>query len=95
MDRGGGGDWLPRSSLPSGGAVMQLELIEPRGSECAGLALQHVKKSDALTRAAAVFACRGWQALEAEYLRRAFLHQDEAETLAQYAYVLALAGVAA
>ena len=74
---------------------MQLELLDPRRSECAALAMNHASKSEKFTRAADMFSARGWTSLCDEYRRRARDHEDEANSLADYAFLLELAGVEA
>lgn len=70
---------------------MQLELLDPRRSECAALAMVHATKSEKFTRAADVFSARGWFVLRDEYRARARDHDDEAQCLADYAFLLDLA----
>lgn len=67
---------------------MQLALLEPRRSECAALAMNHASKAEKLTRAADIFAARGWMALCDEYRRKARDHEDEAICLADYAFLI-------
>lgn len=77
------------------GCGMQLELLEPRRSECAALAMNHASKSEKFTRAADLFSARGWSALCDEYRRRARDHEAEANCLADYAFLLDVSGVVA
>jgi hypothetical protein len=72
---------------------MQLELLDPRRSECGALAMQHASKAEKFSRAADLFSARGWSALCDEYRRRAREHDEEAQTLADYAFLLDLAKV--
>lgn len=71
----------------------QIALFEPRRSECAALAMNHASKSKKFTRAADVFASRGWSALCADYRRLARDHDAEANCLADYAFLLDVSGV--
>lgn len=72
---------------------MQLDLLDPRRSECGALAMNHAAKSEKFTRAADLFSARGWTVLCEEYRRRARDHDTEAQALADYAFLLDVAGV--
>ena len=72
---------------------MQLELLEPMRSECAALAMMHASKSEKFTRAADLCSARGWTSLCEDYRLRARGHEDEANCLADYAFLLDVSGV--
>lgn len=73
----------------------QIELFEPLRSECAALAMNHASKSEKFSRAADVFASRGWLSLCEDYRRLARDHNAEAICLADYAFLLDVSGVVA
>jgi len=73
----------------------QLSLIEPTRSECPALAADHLRKAAQFRKGADVFAARGMSDLADQYRERAAGHEDEAETLAMYADLLARAKVSA
>lgn len=73
--------------------MIQLEMLDPRRSECAALAMAHAVKSEKFTRAADVMSARGWTSLCEEYRLLARSHDDEANTLADYAFLLDYAQV--
>lgn len=73
----------------------QIALFEPLRSECAALAMNHASKSEKFTRAADVFASRGWSSLCEDYRRLARDHNAEATCLADYAFLLDVSGVVA
>jgi hypothetical protein len=70
-----------------------LELFEPRASECADMASKHLKRADQFARGANAFSARGYDELARQYRSRAAAHAEEASCLAMYADLCRRAGV--